>query len=80
MGFGCRICKTKNIQLGYSLPKSTLDKTFLSRMRFYVSGENIATVSNFGKFKTTFDPEQRNGIYADYPVFGTVSFGVNLTF
>ena len=49
-------------------------------MRFYVSGENIATVSNFGKFKTTFDPEQRHGIYADYPVFGTVSFGVNLTF
>ncbi|MGZ9736373.1 SusC/RagA family TonB-linked outer membrane protein [Flavobacterium sp. GNP002] len=72
--------RLKNIQLGYSLPKSTLDKTFLSRMRFYISGENIATVSNFGKFKTTFDPEQRNGIYADYPVFGTVSFGVNLTF
>lgn len=72
--------RLKNIQLGYSLSKSVLDKAFLSRVRFYLSAENIATVSKFGKFKTTFDPEQKNGIYADYPVFGTVSFGVNLTF
>lgn len=72
--------RIKNIQLGYSIPQSILEKTFFTRMRFYFSGENIATISKFGIFKTTFDPEQKNGIYADYPVFGTVSFGVNLTF
>ncbi|TDE44338.1 TonB-dependent receptor [Flavobacterium rhamnosiphilum] len=72
--------RLKNIQLGYSLSKSVLDKAFLSRVRFYLSAENIATVSKFGVFKTTFDPEQRNGIYTDYPVSEIISFGVNLTF
>ena len=72
--------RLKNIQFGYSLSKEVLEKTFLTRLRFYLSGENIATISKFGIFKTTFDPEQKNGIYADYPVFGTISFGMNLTF
>ncbi|MNR10493.1 hypothetical protein D3C85_1267480 [compost metagenome] len=72
--------RLKNIQFGYSLSKEVLEKTFLTRLRFYLSGENIATISKFGIFKTTFDPEQRNGTYADYPVFGTISFGMNLTF
>lgn len=72
--------RLKNIQLGYSLSKGVLDKTFFSRVRLYLSAENVATVSKFGIFKTTFDPEQKNGVYADYPVFGTVSFGVNLAF
>lgn len=72
--------RLKNIQLGYSVSRSALEKTFITKLRFYISGENIATISRFGIFKTTFDPEQKNGIYADYPMFGTVSFGMNLTF
>lgn len=72
--------RLKNVQLGYSLSKSVTDKIGISRLRFYVSAEDIATISKLGIFKTVFDPEQRNGVAADYPVFATVSFGVNLTF
>lgn len=72
--------RLKNVQLGYSIPQSLLDKVSINKMRFYISGENIATISKFGVFKTVFDPEQANGAYADYPIFGTFSIGVNITF
>lgn len=72
--------RLKNVQFGYSLSKSVTDKIGISRLRFYVSAEDIATISKFGIFKTVFDPEQRDRIAADYPMFGTVSFGVNLSF
>lgn len=72
--------RLKNIQLGYTFSANWLAKTAINRLRFYVSAENIATISKFGIFKTTFDPEQRNGIYVDYPFFKTISFGMNLNF
>ncbi|TEB45393.1 TonB-dependent receptor [Flavobacterium circumlabens] len=70
--------RLKNIQFGYSLPKS--DKLFFTKIRFYLSAENVATISKLGIFKETFDPEQKNANYADYPLFGTASLGINLIF
>ena len=72
--------RLKNIQLGYSLTKSMLEKTLFSQVRFYLSGENIATITKLGIFGNVFDPEQKSEVYADYPLFGTVSFGVNIKF
>ncbi|AOW08581.1 SusC/RagA family TonB-linked outer membrane protein [Flavobacterium gilvum] len=72
--------RLKNIQLGYSLPNSALKQGFFTRVRFYVSAENVATVSKLGIWKATLDPEQPNGAYDQYPLLGTTSLGVNLTF
>jgi hypothetical protein len=57
-----------------------LEKTLFSQVRFYLSGENIATITKLGIFGNVFDPEQKSEVYADYPLFGTVSFGVNIKF
>ncbi len=45
--------RLKNISLGYSLPKTTLEKIGLSKLRFYVSAQNLITLSGY----TGSDPE-----------------------
>lgn len=72
--------RLKNIQLGYSLPKSALKNGFFTKVRFYFSGENVFTVSKLGIFDKVVDPEQNNNDSNYYPLLGVTSLGVNLTF
>lgn len=39
--------KLRTVQLGYSLPKSLLNKIQLSRARFYVAGQNLAIITKY---------------------------------
>lgn len=75
-----RYLRLKNITLGYTLPKSTMSAIGLhnSNMRFYVSGENIATFTPYGGL----DPEVGNfGLDGgNYPVPRSVSLGINVNF
>lgn len=78
--------RLRNIQLGYSLPKSILSKLKLTSLRVYASADNILTITGY----TGFDPEI--GIGASnwildtgidkgfYPQMKTVSGGINLSF
>jgi len=67
----------KNLQLGYTLPASLLDGTFIKRCRFYLSGNNLLTLTGY----TGYDPEVGGGVdYGNYPQARTVLFGVNLDF
>ncbi|PZX51252.1 TonB-linked SusC/RagA family outer membrane protein [Algoriphagus ratkowskyi] len=68
--------KLRNVQLGYSLPQPALEKLKISRLRMYVSAENIFTYSNYRK---GWDPEV-NTARAYYPILGNYTFGVNLQF
>lgn len=70
--------RIKNVTLGYSLPKGLLDKIHLRQARFYVSGQNLLTMTNY----TGVDPEVgANGIDLNvYPVTKTISFGTNIIF
>lgn len=68
--------KLRNIQLGYSLPQPVLDNLRISRLRMYVSAENILTMSNYRK---GWDPEV-NTARAYYPILANYTFGVNLQF
>lgn len=68
--------RIKNAQLGYSLPQSFLQKTGITRARFYLSGENLHTFSNYRK---GWDPEINTG-GAYYPILSTYSLGLNFTF
>ena len=67
--------RLKNLEVGYTLPAKTLEKIKLDNLRFYVSAQNLFTLS---KFKREFwDPE----VSADaYPIQATVFLGLNLTF
>ncbi|MNL37072.1 TonB dependent receptor [compost metagenome] len=63
--------KIQNIQLGYQVPQSVLSRLKLNSLRLFVSGQNLATITNYDGF----DPE---GGY--YPLSTTLSFGLNLKF
>ncbi len=45
--------RIKNIELGFTLPKEWTNKVGMSRLRLYLSGQNILTVTNY----SGFDPE-----------------------
>jgi len=68
--------RIKNVTLGYTLPKSLLKKAQLTTARFYISGQNLFTVTKY----SGFDPEiGTSGIdNSVYPVTRTISIGVNL--
>lgn len=46
--------RLKNLQLGYTLPKSLINKIGLQNVRVYVSGENLLTITGLSD---TMDPE-----------------------
>ena len=72
--------RLKNVQLGYSLSPEALKKLPISRLRFYVTAEDILTFSKLGVWKGIIDPEQKNQAYADYPLSSSIAFGVNIDF
>lgn len=69
--------RLKNIQLGYTLPKSFCKKIFLEDVRFYVSGQNLLT---FDKFWKGYDVEAPVGDGGYYPQQKTYMLGVNVNF
>lgn len=69
--------RLKNLQIGYTLPKSWLKKTGIENLRLYYSGQNLLTFTSFLK---GWDPESPAGRGSHYPQVTVNSFGVNLTF
>lgn len=45
--------RLKNIQIGYSLPKSVIEKFDMSTLRFYIQATNLFTITDY----SGFDPE-----------------------
>lgn len=71
--------RIKNIQLGYTLPKSYTSTLQIQKVRLFFSAENLIT---FSKIANMYDPEAIGGPWGSgktYPLNSTVSFGVNLT-
>ncbi|ANE51411.1 hypothetical protein SY85_13760 [Flavisolibacter tropicus] len=73
--------RLKNIQLGYSLSDKVMKKAKLSGAYFYVSGENMLTISHL---PSHFDPENANiGVRGSGKSFfpqQAITLGVNLKF
>ncbi len=67
--------KLRNIQIGYNLPSSVLEKIRMSRLRLYFSAQNLLTLCsrNF----TGVDPENPN---YGYPIPLNLTFGINIGF
>lgn len=69
--------RLKNIQLGYTLPQSVLDKLKLSNWRFYIQCGNVFTITRY----KGFDPEVDGGVdYGNYPQARSFIFGMNITY
>lgn len=68
--------RLKNIQIGYSLPKSLLQKIGIERTRIYLSGQDLFEIHNV---KGGWDPESDKAGF-NYPFQRYYSFGVDLTF
>jgi len=72
--------RLKNIQLGYTLPKSLCSQVKLQSVRVYVSADNLFTISDI---TGVFDPELLGGDWGPgklYPLSKTISMGLNVKF
>lgn len=69
--------RLKNLQFGYTLPKSLLSNWGVENVRFYYSVENLFTIDNM---KISIDPEATSQRLSSYPLLRTHAFGVNITF
>lgn len=72
--------RLKNVQIGYSLPAPIINKLKINRARIFLTGQDILTFSRLGVFSQLFDPENQDNATSDYPFFGTVAAGINLSF
>lgn len=67
--------RLKSLVIGYTVPKSVLDKIGIEKLRVYVSGENLFTINHT---PDGFDPEVLDAL--KYPLQKCFAFGLNLTF
>jgi hypothetical protein len=73
--------RLKNIQLGYTLPRSITQKIRIDRLRVYVAAENLFTFTKYHGF----DPEISSGgtslgvDYGVYPQARTWTIGFNVS-
>ena len=76
--------RLQNLALGYTIPARLTQKIHLSKVRFYVSAQNLFTLTNY----SGYNPEVSNRTsaltpgedYGTYPLARTFMAGVNLTF
>lgn len=76
--------RLQNLTLGYTLPKKWTEAIKMQGIRFYVSGQNLFTLTNY----TGYNPEVSNRTsaltpgedYGTYPLARTFMVGLNLTF
>lgn len=69
--------RMKDLQVGYTFPKSLLSVLGVSKMRVYYSGQNLFTITGMLK---GWDPESPSGRGNGFPQTMINSIGVNLTF
>ena len=66
--------RLKNLTIGYTLPKSLLEKWKIDNVRIYMSGQNLLT---FDHLFDIYDPETVS--ISSYPLQKSISFGLNIT-
>jgi hypothetical protein len=77
--YNARYLRFKNFELGYSLPNVIIRKAGLSKVRFYLQGQNIATYAP-GLKGVDVDPELGNSSGYQYPILRVINLGVDVTF
>lgn len=70
--------RLKNVQIGYSFPKSILGRIGIEGARVYLSGDNLLTITKYKDGDPENSPNNTNLI--SYPQEAIYSFGVELKF
>lgn len=69
--------RVKNVVIGYTLPKATLQRLNIEKIRIYASGQNLFTISNAYK---GYDPESSVSGGNFYPLMKTFTLGMDINF
>lgn len=69
--------RLKTAQIGYTLPKSFTGKIGIQKLRIYLEGSNLFTISHVGKYN--IDPEMPSVNNGYYPQQRVISVGLNIT-
>ncbi|WP_127131674.1 TonB-dependent receptor [Pseudoflavitalea rhizosphaerae] len=79
--------RIKNMQFGYTLPKSWTSRVKVQSLRLYVNATNLVTWTDFIGYDPEMRPSEPSGINAysrggvdAYPVAKTVTMGIRLVF
>ena len=73
-----RYLRLKNVEIGYSLPKSLIGKIRASQLRIYVNASNLLSFDNVAKFQ--IDPEISATNAMVYPSQRVIMCGFNMSF
>jgi TonB-linked SusC/RagA family outer membrane protein len=69
--------RLKQLELGYTLPRSLLDRWSVRDARIYVNGGNLFSLDNVARYG--IDPEIASGNGLQYPQQRTITLGANVT-
>ena len=75
--------KIKQLQLGYTLPKSITKKVFIENLRAYVSLDDFFTFTSYPGLDPEIASRSGNNVGLDagaYPTMRKMTFGLNVTF
>lgn len=74
--FSTDYVRLKNLEIGYTVPSSVTNRFKIQRLRAYVNGLNLFTISP----NPVYDPESTNGAGTNYPQQRVLNAGFSLTF
>jgi len=77
--------RLQNLALGYTLPKKISMLANINKLRLYVSGNNLLTLTEYSGYNPEVSNRPDNALtpgedYGTYPLAKVVTFGLNLTF
>jgi len=77
--------RLNTLTLGYTLPRSFLNKVKIQRLRFYVTGSNVFLLTNYSGFDPEVSTRRRTPLtpgvdFSAYPRSRSLVFGMNLSF
>jgi len=76
--------RLKTAQLAYNLPQAIMKKWKMKQLRFYISGQNLITLSKYSGFdpevSTYYSVLSPSFDWGAYPRARVYTFGINLTF
>ena len=73
--YNASFAKLNFVQFGYTLPRAVTSRLQIERLRLFVSGENLLTITNY----PGMDPEIGGAVNV-YPISRVLSGGINITF
>ena len=74
--------RLQNLSVGYTMPDKWFRGTTISRMRVYIQGSNLFTLTNYSGYNPEVNKRSSNALspgedYCSYPLSRTFSVGVN---